>query len=221
MSYDLIKDVLKLVQEFDIENQKGTEYSKDLEGFKGWIADSVGNSEVKEDPNWEAKEHGRSPESVINTLIVHMNRYAKSYSKSVIYNSGFSTQEDFIYLINLKAFGAMSKMELIKKNVQEKSVGIQIINRLIQQGWVDQTNSEVDKRSKLISINENGLQALDRLMDKVRSASEIVAGDLTHKEKMQLIVLLKKLTDFHHPIYLRNLDPSELLDEVMEGMNRN
>lgn len=112
-------------------------------------------------------------------------------------------------------------MELIKKNAQEKSVGIQIINRLIRQGWVDQTNSEVDKRSKLVNINEKGVQASEMLMDKVRDASEIVAGDLTHNEKMQLIGLLKKLNDFHYPIYLKNLDPSELLDEVMEGMNRN
>src|SRR5690554_5295977 len=94
---------------------------------------------TKEEPYWEGKEKGRSPESVINTLIVHMNRYAKSYSKSAIYDSEFSTQEDFIYLINLKAFGAMTKMELIKKNIQEKPVGMQIINRLIENGWVDQT----------------------------------------------------------------------------------
>jgi hypothetical protein len=61
------------------------------------------------------KENGRSPESVISTLLVHMNRYAKTYSKSAIAGSGFNTQEEFIYLINLKAFGSMTKMELIKK----------------------------------------------------------------------------------------------------------
>src|SRR5690606_39709334 len=73
----------------------------------------------------DLKDKGRSAESVINTLIVHMNRYAKSYSKSAIYGSDFSTQEEFIFLINLKAFGAMSKMELIKKNIrsEERRVG--------------------------------------------------------------------------------------------------
>ena len=221
MNYDLINDVLKLVEEFDDYNQRGREYSNDLDGFKHWIADSDGNERVKAEPKWEAKELGRSPESVINTLIVHMNRYAKNYSKSVIYNSEFSTQEDFIYLINLKAFGAMSKMDLIKKNVQEKSVGMQIINRLIRQGWVDQKDSEIDRRSKLVNINDDGVQALEMLTDKVRDATKIVAGDLTHNEKMKLIELLTKLNDFHHPIYLRNLDPSELLEEVMEGMNKN
>ncbi len=221
MNYDLIKEVLKLVQEFDKRNQEGVQYSYDVDGFKHWLAESVAIEKVKTEPNWEGKEFGRSPESVINTLIVHMNRYARNYSKSVIYNSEFSTQEDFIYLINLKAFGAMRKMDLIKKNVQEKSVGMQIINRLIRQGWVEQTDSDIDKRSKLVNINAKGLQALEMLTDKVRHASKIVAGDLADVEKMKLIELLTKLNDFHHPIYLRNLDPSELLDEVMEDMNRN
>lgn len=221
MNYDLIKDVLKLVQEFDVQNRTGIEYAKGVEGFKDWISDSVDSEEVMTEPKWEGKEDGRSPESVINTLIVHMNRYAKSYSKSAIYDSEFSTQEDFIYLINLKAFGAMTKMELIKKNIQEKSVGMQIINRLIKQGWVNQTDSEVDKRSKLVHVTQKGLDALEQQMSKVRLATDIVAGDLIHKEKMQLIALLKKLNDFHHPIYLRNLDPSELLNAVAEEANTN
>lgn len=221
MNYDLMKDVLQLVQEFDTQNQNGIEYAKDVEGFKQWIAESIDTAEVKAEPSWEGKELGRSPESVINTLIVHMNRYARSYSKSAIFNSDFSTQEDFIYLINLKAFGAMTKMELIKKNIQEKSVGMQIINRLIRQGWVDQTDSEVDKRSKLIHINKKGLEVLEKQMDKVRQATTIVTGDLMHNEKMELIRLLNKLNDFHHPIYLKNINPSDLLEEVLESVSKN
>lgn len=221
MNYDLIKEVMGLVKEFDAQNLEGTGYSKDVEGFKNWIAQSVRIDEEKEEPNWEGKINGRSAESTISTLIVHLNRYARSYSKSAIYNSEFSTQEDFIYLINLKAFGAMTKMELIKKNIQEKSVGIKIINRLIKQGWIDQTDSEIDKRSKLVHINTKGLEALERQMDKVRQATNIVSGDLTHDEKMELIGLLNKLNDFHHPIYLKNINPSDLLNEVTEDFSKN
>lgn len=220
MTYELINDVLNLVKTFESQNQKLKKYPYEVEGFKKWIVDSMDKEKVKPEPNWVGKENGRSPESVINTLIVHMNRYAKTYSKSAIHNSDFSTQEDFIYLITLKAFGAMTKMELIKKNIQEKSVGMQIINRLIKQGWVEQTDSELDKRSKLVSIKEEGIMALESIFEKVRNASKIVAGDLTHNEKMDLILLLNRLNDFHHPIYLENIDSSELLDEVMEKMDK-
>ena len=113
------------------------------------------------EPDWEGKEKGRSPESVINTFIVHMNRYAKTYSKAAIVGSDFSTQEDFIYLINLKAFGEMTKMELIRKNIHDKPAGMQIINRLIRQGWVEQRYSLTDRRSKVINIAEQGINVLE------------------------------------------------------------
>lgn len=213
MNYGLIKDVLDLVQEFEIETNNNNHFETSIEGFKNWI--SINNNTVVNEPDWEGKENGRSAESVINTLIVHMNRYAKSYSKSAIVGSDFSTQEDFIYLINLKAFGEMSKMDLIKKNVHEKPVGMQIINRLINQGWIEQRNSKTDKRSKVISISETGLQALGNQMDKIRQATSIVTGNLSQKEKMELIRLLNKLDDFHQPIYDRNIDTEDLLREAL------
>lgn len=218
MNYGLIKDVLDLVQEFEIETNNNNHFETTVEGFKNWI--STNNNTIVNEPNWEGKENGRSAESVINTLIVHMNRYAKSYSKSAIVGSEFSTQEDFIYLINLKAFGEMSKMDLIKKNVHEKPVGMQIINRLINQGWIEQRNSKTDKRSKVISISETGLQALGNQMDKIRQATSIVTGNLSQNEKMELIRLLNKLDDFHQPIYDRNIDTDNLLSEALKNIKR-
>ena len=213
MNYGLIKNILDLVQEFEIETNNNNHFETSVEGFKNWI--STNNNTIVNEPNWEGKENGRSAESVINTLIVHMNRYAKSYSKSAIVGSDFSTQEDFIYLINLKAFGEMSKMDLIKKNVHEKPVGMQIINRLINQGWIEQRNSKTDKRSKVISISETGLQALGNQMDKIRQATSIVTGNLSQNEKMELIRLLNKLDDFHQPIYDKNIDTEDLLREAL------
>jgi DNA-binding MarR family transcriptional regulator len=93
-------------------------------------------------------------------------------------------------------------------------VGNQIINRLIDLGWVEQRDSSTDKRSKIIQISKSGLKALEKQMDKIREATKIVTGNLTHSEKMELIRLLKKLDDFHHPIYTENLDSSELLNHV-------
>lgn len=111
----------------------------------------------------------------------------------------------------------MSKMDLIKKNVQEKPAGMQIINRLIAKKWVAQQDSETDKRSKVISITPKGLNALESQMDKIRQATNIVTGDLSYPEKMELIRLLSKLNDFHFPIYEQNLEPEELLKEVTKN----
>nr|WP_315033056.1 MarR family transcriptional regulator [uncultured Chryseobacterium sp.] len=215
MNYTLIKDCMELLEEFETEVQASPEsYPGTIQGFKEWMFDR--ENPVKDEPYWEGKENGRTPESAINTLLVHLNRYAKTYSKSAISDSEFSTQEDFIYLINLKAFGQMTKMELIKRNIHDKPVGMLIIARLLRLGWVEQMDSDIDKRSKLIHISEAGLLALERQMTKIRKATNIVAGNLTHNEKMDLIRILNKLDRFHYPIFSRNIHSDELITRVYE-----
>jgi DNA-binding MarR family transcriptional regulator len=218
MNYNFIKDILDLVEEFEDQNVGLNKSTVTVEDFKKWISTNYEPKGLTAEPDWEGKEKGRSPESVINTLIVHMNRYAKSYSKSAIFGSDFSSQEDFIYLINLKAFGEIKKMDLIKKNVHEKPVGMQVINRLIGKGWVEQADSKTDKRSKVLKITEKGIQTLEGQMGKIRRATEIVTGDLTTNEKMELIRLLNKLNDFHRMIYDKNIEPEYLLDKALKNI---
>lgn len=217
MNFKLINDTIKLLETFDSENINSI-YSNDINGFKSWIAEKEISEKhiVPEEPAWEGKNNGRSVESVISTLLVHLNRYAKTYSKSAIAGSDFSTQEEFIYLINLQAFGEMTKIELIKKNIHDKSAGILTINRLIKQGWVEQTNSAKDKRSKVLKITQQGIIALDQQMNKIRNASKIVTGNLNYTEKIQLIKILDKLDRFHNPIYNRNIDSNQLIETVLK-----
>lgn len=211
MNYQLIKEVIDLVEKFEATADSGS-YSKNAAGFRRWLYDDEKEiHNLSDEPYWEGKENGRSPESAINTLIVHMNRYAKTYSRSAIYNSAFSTQEEFIYLIILRAMGSMTKTELIKKNLQEKPVGMQIINRLIKQGWIQQNGSSEDKRSKVISITPEGIETLEDNMGKIRQATKIVTGDLSDAEKMQLIKILQKLDRFHQAIHSKNIAPSQLI----------
>lgn len=216
MNYNLLRDTIDLLEKFEKDTQESERYSEDSAGFQQFIVDNY-KGIVPAEPDWEGKENGRNPESVINTLILQMNRFAKNYSRSAIHESDFSTQEDFIYLINLKVFGPMIKMELIKRNIHDKPFGMQIINRLIHQNWVGQVDSEDDKRSKVISITDEGMRVLENQMDKIRQASKIVTGDLTRPEKMELIRLLQKLEKFHQPIYDQNIDVADLLTSVAEN----
>ncbi len=217
MNYKLIQEAVGLVETFEQENAKSKNYTENLEGFKQWINDSFRHKTRDDDLDWEGKSEGRSPESVINTLIVHLNRYAKNYSKAAIYDSQFSTQEDFIYLINLKAFGEMSKMDLIQRNVQDKSGGMLIIRRLQKREWIEERDSKEDRRSKLIRISKKGRKALNQQMGRIREATTIVAGNLEDDEKLELIRLLQKLDDFHQDIYDENIDSSQLLETVTKN----
>lgn len=215
MNLDLVKDTVTLLEEFNLSNINSN-YPSTIDGFKDWVFDQEyqKQSARNREAHWDGKASGRSAESAISTLLVHLNRYAKTYSKSAISDSDFSTQEDFIYLINLKSFGEMSKIDLIKKNIHDKPVGNLIINRLLKQGWIEQNNSNLDKRIKLIHITQKGLEVLDNQMIKIRKATQIVSGNLTRSEKMELIRILGKLEQFHHPIYSKNIESKDLLETV-------
>lgn len=215
MNYQLLKDVLNLVEEFEHQNTTN-HYAHDIQGFKQWMYANQPEDAFDDCIVWEGKDKGRSAESIISTLIVHMNRFAKNYSKAAMKNTDFSTQDEFIYLINLSAFGEMTKMELIKKNRHDKPAGMQIINRLIKQGWVQQIDSDKDKRSKLISITQQGKDTLELDMQKIRQATKIVCGNLSTQEKNQLIHLLQKLEQFHIPIYENDLEKDNLLEYILE-----
>lgn len=212
--------MISLLEDFEAESQLDEIYTKNTEGFIDWLMNRYAKDNDTPEVDWEGKEKGRSAESVINTLLVHMGRYAKSYSKSAIHGSDFTSQDDFIYLITLKSFGEMTKMDLIKKNVHEKPSGIQIINRLIAQGWVEQFNSSTDRRSKVLRISEQGLSVLEQQMDKIRMASDIVTGNLTSSEKLELIRLLEKLDVFHLAIYDKQIESEHLLEEGVKSKKR-
>lgn len=218
MNFDLLKSVLELVHQFIQQNENKALYNNDLQGFIHWINDCHKNPSESENPWWVGKELGRSSESIINTLLIRIGRFAKMYSRS-IGNSVFSSQDDFIYLISLRTRGAMSKMELIGHNVSEKSSGILIINRLIHNGWVEQTKSQEDKRKKYIQITEKGISVLEEHMQEIRKVSKLVVGNLTRSEQMLLITILSKLDKFHDSFYKMNLTTASLLDMVNKELN--
>ncbi|PTS99694.1 MarR family transcriptional regulator [Pedobacter sp. HMWF019] len=194
MLYDLINELVTLVKTYEKESVHTTH---DLNTFRQWLNQQAKNSDLVPEPEWEGKSNGRTADSVINTSLVHLYRYAKLHAKAAIANTSFSTPDDFIYLISLVSFGSMTKTSLIKLNIHEKSAGIQIINRLIKNGLVEQHALDSDKRNKMIHITQKGKQLLDQSMQNIRKASISVTEPLSYSEKMNLISILLKLEKFH------------------------
>ncbi len=196
MYYNLTTDLLGLIKVYEEETQID---NPDVYLFGQWLNEYVKkNGQGKSlEPEWEGKSNGRSADSLINTSLVHLYRYAKLQAKTAIINTEFSTPDDFIYLINLTSFGSMTKTALIKLNVHEKSAGIQIVNRLITNGLVQQNEIDSDKRNRIISITPKGRSVLAESIDHIRQVSKNVTEPLSEEEKMDLIRLLTKLEDFH------------------------
>lgn len=196
MYYDLVTDLVGLVK---IYEQESEHHTQDVLLFGQWLSEyqkKHGNQTLPE-PEWLGKSSGRSADSVINTSLVHLYRYAKLQAKAAITDTPFSTPDDFIYLISLVSFGSMTKTALIKLNVHEKSAGIQIVNRLISSGMAEQSATGSDKRNRMIHITEKGTQQLMESMENIKMASRNVTAPLSYAEKMDLVRLLQKLENFH------------------------
>lgn len=196
MYYDLISEVIGLVKVYEMESDH---HSQDGYLFAQWMNEYYKRNDHQtiSEPEWEGKSNGRSADSVINTSLVHLYRYAKLNAKAAIANTSFSTPDEFIYLISLVSFGSMTKTALIKLNVHEKSAGMQIVNRLINSGLVEQSALDSDKRNRMIHITPRGTQILNESMQNIKKASRDVAEPLSYIEKMDLIRLLTKLESFH------------------------
>ncbi len=194
--YKLLQELLLLVEEYEKEVRPKTE---DVDLFIQWTYTRNQSEEhaTLPEPEWLGKSKGRTAESAINTSLFHLYRYARLHAKAAIEGSDFATPDELIYLINLKALGEMTKTALIRLNVHEKSAGIQIINRLITNGLVKQDTGDQDKRNKIISITEKGVQAVENSMARFRKASIDVTGNINQQEKLELIRILAKLEDYH------------------------
>ena len=142
----------------------------------------------------------------ISILIVLLFRYAKGYIRKALKESEIKTADEFSFLITLMTYESMSKMELINKQIMEKTSGNEIINRLIKSGFIEQQRDTVDKRSVRIKITPFGRKEIIKILPQMQLVSNIVVGNLKDDEKNTLAFILNKLEHFHNDIFLNNKD---------------
>jgi len=142
----------------------------------------------------------------VSILVTLLFRYAKSYIKKALKTSNIKSADEFSFLITLMTHAQMTKHELIKLQVIEKSSGIEILNRLIKQGLIEQYNDMEDKRRKLLKITPFGRSEIIAVLPMMNIVSRIVVGDLSKDEQNLLTYLLRKLDCFHNDIYLQKTE---------------
>ncbi|MCZ4224806.1 MarR family winged helix-turn-helix transcriptional regulator [Pedobacter rhodius] len=200
-SYQLIHQLITLVEDLD-EEQPGKEIS--LQQFTGFLLSKVNSSAIE--TNNETR-FGKNDEKTleiayqldnnIGRLFVFMSRYAKLYIKKALEETPLLTAEDFTALAILMTHDKLSKTELIKHNLQEKTSGTEVIRRLISAGLVTQWNDAKDKRSKHIAITNEGRKLLYSVFADMNNVGKMITGKLSLAEKFTLQYLLQKLEDFH------------------------
>ena len=195
MNFSFVKQLIEAAETFSQQHPG----KADMAHFAQWLyAQTHENEDVPEVlPN---AAPGETLDSVISKLLIFLNRYAKMYMKKALEDTQLSSPDEFVFLIYLLNLGSATKMELIEAARLEKPTGMEILRRLLAMGFVEQRVHKTDKRSKSLSLTPAGQAALFSSFEKMGKVSEIVSGNLSVPEKMQLLRLLQQLEDFHRPI---------------------
>lgn len=215
-SLELLRVLLDKVQEY--EESVGDKNALSLEGFMGSVRGEVNLEDMKNsligttNPDILQSPHHRQNnlERVIAQHLMLLYRYLKFYSKTAFADQQIKSFEEFSFMITVMQHQQISKAELIRRNIIEKSSGIEIINRLLKSGLFTQTHNPNDQRSHLLLLTPEGRQELFSIFHKMDMLGTIATGQLNQYEKEQLVVMLKKLDHFHYENYsdknLKNLE---------------
>ena len=204
-SFQLVYRLLTLVEMFEKENER----EASLVDFAGFFINHLempmdglaGTEQRFGDSEHAAQKLAYQIDNNISRLLIFMVRYAKSYLKKALENTPLQTPEDFTCLAILLTHHDLSKTELISHNIQEKTSGSVVINRLIKAGLIKQWDNKDDKRGKRISITESGRALLYQVFEHTNHVGKIITGKLSFEEKLNLQYLLQKLEDFHYPLH--------------------
>lgn len=215
-SLELLKELIDKLGNY--EQNASDKEALNIEGFVASLnpandLDNLKNSIIgKTNPNILKSPHHieNNIERVIAQHLLLLNRYIKFYAKTAFAESNIRTLEEFSFLINVMQHERITKTELIRRNIIEKSSGIEIINRLIKSNMFIQVDNPEDQRSHLIQLTESGKFELYKIFNKMNTLGKIATGSLTDTEKEQLAMMLKKLDHFHYDNYnnkeLKNLE---------------
>lgn len=153
----------------------------------------------------------------ISILVVLLYRYAKGYIKKALAGSDLKNGDDFSFLITLMTHESLTKIELTKLLVMEKTSGNEIINRLVNHGFIEQMPDKDDRRSIRIRITDFGRSEVIKILPEMQLVSRIVTGNLNQNEIRTLSYLLRKLDDYHNDIFLNKKEFG--LKEVLASQN--
>ena len=212
MDFDLLTNIIEAYKTYQLS--AGTNKKSSVSDFAAWVNEQTYQKEKAENTPLTENIGNYALEVEISTLVICLNRYSRLLIKKGLIKFPQLVSEDFTYLYTLMDVESMTKIQLIEKNVHEKPTGLEVIKRLLKHGLVDERNDEIDKRSKRVFLTDKGKALFFATIEQMNKVALIVSGNLTHNEKTQLHTLLKKLEDFHNPIYLSHKEIS--IDQLVE-----
>ncbi len=124
-------------------------------------------------------------------------RYVSIYSKKAFEELELRNFDEWLYLKVTMMMGNPRKSDVIQQLLSEFPTGIEIINRLVHNGYMNEMPDTQDKRSKRLEVTEKGIVVAQQADRAVLAMVTIVFDYLSDSEKQSLQRILQKLESFH------------------------
>jgi MarR family transcriptional regulator, lower aerobic nicotinate degradation pathway regulator len=195
VKYKLLENILPLLEAFEATNPD--EVSEIA--FARWLVAQNAAPPVSALVEGRNEQFSSEDPMFLDNLVrlVNMYRYAKNYVRQLLPTDIPILFDDFGYLMMLFFEGKQSKMDLIARNIHEKSTGMEIINRLERLDIVQILPNETDRRSKWVILTVAGDTLVKRILMSLPQFSTIINGDLSESQTKNLHQILTQLDHFH------------------------
>ena len=131
--------------------------------------------------------------AVLTKLLVKIVRMHEVYFALATKETGIKQPEEFYFLSVIKNLQSPRKTEVIYHTVNELSNGLNILNSLINQGYITEHNDIDDKRSKRVRITAKGEKILAACYEKIQQVSGMMFSDMPEDDILLCIQLLKNV----------------------------
>lgn len=215
MDSAFLRKLLDLGDAFEQQYTKPEERS--VNRFLSW---AIQQREQNESPT-ETPVYYTDTAPVLPTFIAQYltigYRYFRFYVKKALESTPLLTFDDFVSLVYLVERGHLTKTELVDITINERTSGMLVIKRLVDRGFVLQSDDSQDRRSRQLTITPEGMKLLQAVQPAMNQATILLKGDLTVAEQQQLGTLLARLDAFHRPLYTDHRNSS--LDDLLHLIN--
>ncbi|NRB52908.1 MAG: winged helix DNA-binding protein [Saprospiraceae bacterium] len=193
MSYQPIKALIDHFEAF--ESSTG---QTDLGQFASWLNNTLNGPQAEEAVEQKAEQVDQG----ILQSFGELSHHARHYVKKLVRDTPLSSWNDLVVVIVLYHMGSQRKSDVIQQSLMDLSPGIEVLKRLIKRGIIIEEPDPADKRAKRVELSKEGRALYESLQSEIQIAGQIVAGNLTTKEKWLILPLLQKLVHFHQPIFV-------------------
>jgi DNA-binding MarR family transcriptional regulator len=116
---------------------------------------------------------------------------------------------EYLFLYTIHYTGSIRKTDIIQLHLVDFSTGMDIIKRLLKQGFITEKTDDSDKRTKLITLTEQGGNALQKTMKKADQERMMFFSAIDENKWKKILPVLEEIHDFHNDVYHRYHNKNE------------